>query len=169
MIKKKESEKRPNAMKELKKDGTALLLAFTGIVGGHLLYKGANKVFKIDASASKIKKAIPPAVILLGSGAGAFFVKQKEYRMLLGGAALSGAVHTTGVLLDKNLLAGLKGVEEEYELLDEAVSEQYNLDLPELHYSMDNDYQEENHEALRQSKPIPQQNSDDDYEDAEII
>lgn len=166
----KAKKERPNADSQMAKDILGLVLTFVGVIGGHLIYKGANKVFKMDARKKGIK-AIPPAILLLGGAGGAYFLHKKDYKLLgnaAAGLAFSGGVHTANVMIEKNILSGLKGVENDaFEVMDEAVSEQYPYELPELNYAeaeLDTSDAHEDTSHLSTGKAY-----DEDIEDAEML
>jgi len=169
-------KKKSNMLEEF----TGLGAIFGGIVAGNLITIGADKFLKLKdvplSGFASIKRFIPPAVKIVGGGAGAYFVPNKTARLVLGGVAISGATDLLdeGIqkILDKTnpSVAGFGEIEAEpidvYR--EDMVLENYNPDLPDLSLeeAKDNNLQVIEQVGTISRTPIYE---DDEFDEAEIM
>lgn len=129
------------ALQELKVPGLIIL----GMVGGNMAGKLIDKVIKPDPSAKGLKNAknlIRPVIQISAGLAGRVLLKDENLKLIATGVAVGGVFSGVKVLLKKDLLAGLTGVnglgeteDQVQQIFREPLSlaiEPYTPDLPRL-------------------------------------
>jgi hypothetical protein len=130
------------ALEELKVPGLIIL----GMVGGNMAGKLIDKVIKPDANATGLKNAknlIRPVIQISAGLAGRILLKNENLKLIATGVAVGGVFSGVKVLLKKDLLAGLTGVNGLGETSDDQLQqvfreplslaiEPYTPDLPQL-------------------------------------
>jgi len=129
------------ALQEFKVPGLIIL----GMVGGNMAGKLIDKVIKPDPNATGLKNAknlIRPVIQISAGLAGRVLLKDENLKLIATGVAVGGVFSGVKVLLKKDLLAGLTGVnglgeteDQVQQVFREPLSlaiEPYTPDLPRL-------------------------------------
>jgi len=129
------------ALQEFKVPGLIIL----GMVGGNMAGKLIDKVIKPDPNATGLKNAknlIRPVIQISAGLAGRVLLKNENLKLIATGVAVGGVFSGVKVLLKKDLLAGLTGVnglgeteDQVQQVFREPLSlaiEPYTPDLPRL-------------------------------------
>ncbi len=130
------------ALEEFKVPGLIIL----GMVGGNMAGKLIDKVIKPDPNATGLKNAknlIRPVIQISAGLAGRVLLKNENLKLIATGVAVGGVFSGVKVLLKKDLLAGLTGVnglgettdDQPQQVFREPLSlaiEPYTPDLPRL-------------------------------------